>query len=345
MTAILIPTSTEAEWLAARRQGISASEIAVVMGLSPYSSPFALYHQKLGTLPGQDETDAMALGKHMESFIAGRFAERHPDFYIRGDGRELYAHPDRAWQMATPDRLVHDTGPGIVTACTCPWPEAHPCVDHELGCEHNPGGLLAVLECKIDGGSDDWGDEGTSEIPVHYRCQVLWQMDVMGVTTGYLACLLWHRRQVRVYEIAMDWFGTEDLKLMRREAERFLARIENKDEPDIDWRPATRSALKHLHPSLEDREVPVSTQLAQRYQSACRNLKAAEQRKARWENEIRAALGTGRYAVDRGRPSPGRAGLVIARRDVYDLAEKTITRKASTVDRLVPVTPRTKEQP
>ena len=68
-------TRSEAEWLEARRQGITASEIAIVMGLSPYSSPYALYHQKLGQLPGVEETDAMQLGKHMESFVADRFAE------------------------------------------------------------------------------------------------------------------------------------------------------------------------------------------------------------------------------------------------------------------------------
>jgi putative phage-type endonuclease len=335
MTARLIPTASEAEWLEARRQGISASEIAVLMGLSPYSSPFALYHQKLGTLPGQDETDAMALGRHMESYVADRFAERHPEFYVHGDGRGLYVHPERDWQMATPDRRVTElTETG---SCTC-GADAVPGYGHAQHCGLELGDDLAVLECKIDGGSDEWGEEGSDEIPVHYRCQVLWQMDVMGVGTGYLACLLWHRRQVRVYEITLDAAAEADLKLMREEAREFLGRIERGDPPDVDWRPATRDALKHLHPSLEDRDVYVDRNLAGWYLAACRNLKAEERKKALYENRIRALLGTARRAV-------AYDGTPVARRDVYDLAEKTITRKASTVDRLVPVTPRTKEQP
>ena len=63
------------EWLEARRHGITASEIAAVLGLSPYESPYSLYWRKLGELPAQDDTLAMALGRHLESFVAGQFAD------------------------------------------------------------------------------------------------------------------------------------------------------------------------------------------------------------------------------------------------------------------------------
>lgn len=313
MTAVLVPAATGAEWLEARRQGITASEIPIVMGLSPWSSPYALYHQKTGTLPPQDDNDAMALGRYLEAFVASRFADLYPEFTVTGDGRTLYAHPDRDWQLATPDRLVD--------CC----PAGHPDV----------GPPLAVLECKTAASYDDWGDDGTDEIPVHYRCQVLWQMDVLGVQTGFVACLFLHSRKLRVYELTMDDAAQRDLTLMRIEALRFLDRLRGcGPPPDIDWRPATTAALKRLHPDMDDLVMSVPHQLATRYQAAVRNLKAAEQRKARYENQIRDILGSCRYAHD------GRTGDRIARRDVYDLPEKTITRKATTVDRLVPVKPK-----
>jgi putative phage-type endonuclease len=306
MTAVLIPASSEAEWLAARRQGVTASEIAILLGLSPYGSPFALFHQKRGDLPDQEDNLSMAIGRHFEDFVADRFMDRFEYRVVVGDGRELYAHPDRPWQMATPDRTVWEAGTGAPYF----------------------GSPLAVLECKTDGGFDGWGDDGTDEIPVHYRCQVLWQMDVMGVGTGYLACLFMNRRQLRVYELTMDDQARADLALMLNEAERFLARFIDGRAPDVDWRPATAAALKHLHPGLEDREVVISSTLAGKYRGACAAVKRAEQRKKLAENQIRARLGNGRKAVRAD-------GEVIARRDVYDLAEKQVTRKASTVDRLV----------
>jgi len=319
MTAVLVVrgTAPQAEWLEARRKGITASEISVVMGLSPWDSPYALYHRKTGDLPAQDDTLAMALGRHLESFVAEQFGQRHP-FGQAGDGRQLFAHPGRPWQLATPDRLLTDPG----RLPRPPYPDT----------------AIAVLECKTSSGYDGWGEDGSDVIPVHYRCQVLWQMDVLGVPAGFVACLFLHSRQLRVYELTMDDQARADLDLMEREARRFLMRIDEKNPPEIDWRPATSDALKRLHPSAGDRDVIIGGQLAQRYRAACARVKAAEQKKRLYENRVRGLLGTGRRAVlSDGEP--------VARRDVYDLPEKIITRKACTVDRMVAVTPREKSTP
>lgn len=313
MTAVLIPTQTEADWLAARRNGITASEIAIVMSLAPddWPSPFSLYHQKLGDLPAADDSLSMRVGRHFESLVCDLFAEQHPEFAVTGDGRALYRHPDRPWQMATPDRLAfedkcHDCGqPG------CPW-------------AHQP---VAAVESKTSAAYDGWGEDGSDEIPVHYRCQALWQMDVMGVTTVYVPCLFTHSRKLRVYEIGRDAEAEADLKLMREEAESFMSRIARRDEPDVDWRPATTSALKTLNPGIEDRDVTVKAQLARSYRAAIRRFREAERRKDEMTNRMFQAIGTGRRALD---PD----GQVVATRQVYDV--KAHVRKASTVNKLVP---------
>lgn len=279
MTGVLVPTSSEADWLQARRQGITASEISVVMGLAPTSwenaSPYALFYQKTGDLPAQDDNLSMAVGRHFEDFVADLFAVRRPEFWLRGDGRTLYAHPDRPWQMATPDRVVLEK----------------PFID-------TTGDVLAVLECKTDGGFDGWGDDSSDEIPVHYRCQVLWQMDVVGVTTGYVACLFMNRRQLRVYEITMNAQALMDLNLMRAEAAGFLARIELGNPPAPDWRPATGRALRRMHPLVEDTEVVARRQMSVSYRAAVRRAKAADRRKAELTNKLLQAMGSARKVLD-----------------------------------------------
>lgn len=320
MTARLIPTASEDEWLEARRDGITASEIATVMGLAPdtQNSPFALYHRKLGTLPEAPDSGALERGRVLEPYIAGKFAERHPEFCVLGSGRELWAHPDRPWQMATPDRQVTENlGP------CCPDGSAY-------------GDLLAVLECKSDASpGDQWGEDGSDEIPVHYRAQVLWQMDVMGVTTGYVACLFVQQWKVLVYELTMDEAALADLKLMREEARDFLDRIDFQDPPAVDWRPPTAAALKHLHPSVEDRDAHIGRQLEISYRAAIRRYKEAERRKDEMTNRLRQAMGSARRAVARGTYGVHGDRVVIATRQVYEVREHT--RKASTVDKLVPV--------
>lgn len=315
---ILIPTSDEAEWLQARRGGVTASEIAVLMGLSPYSSPYALYHQKLGTIGEQPDTAAMERGRVLEPYIADKFAGLHPEHVVLGDGRGLWRHADRNWQMATPDRTLHQAAS-----------------DGSGGSGHfvQP---RAVLECKVDGGSDEWGEEGTDEIPVHYRCQVLWQMDVMGVDRAYVACLRIRDWRIREYVVQLDDDAREDLALMLQEAERFLARIIEQEAPDVDWRPATIAALKTLHPAVDDDVTAgIGPQLADRYEAACRNTKKWEQRKRLYEAQIRRRAGNARRIV-----RLGPAEIPVARRDVYDVREHV--RKASHVDKLVLTPPKEK---
>lgn len=317
MTGVLVPTASREEWLRARQQGVTASEIAVILGLSPWDSAYALYHRKSGVLPEIGDTDAMRIGRHMESLVCDMFAERHPEFWLTGTGRNLYAHPERPWQMATPDRLVTDGGHDDLT----PYLAAQ-----DEWCD-------AVLEAKTSASYDGWGDDGTDEIPVHYRCQVLWQMDVMGVTAGYVACLFLHSRQLRVYELAMDDQATADLELMRKEGGAFLDRYPDHNEPEPDWRPATADALKRLHPAVEDRTAYVPNTLAKRYKAACAAVKRAERRKRQAENEIRQRIGSARQAVTGWRDQPP---VPVATRQVYDLAPRTIERSACTVDKLVP---------
>jgi putative phage-type endonuclease len=323
MTAVLVPTGSDAEWLAARRRGITASEIAIVMGLSPYSSPFKLYHQKLGALPDDDDQAVFERGRVLEPYIAEKFGKLHPEFAILGDGRSLYAHPDRLWQLATPDRMVNETGE--TDACTC-GADLQMHYGHEPRCGQELLGPVAVLECKTDGGSDEWGEPGTDEIPVHYRCQALWQMDVMGVAAAHVACLRIRDWRILEYQVAhaegcgpgrnmlaypsLACPACDDIALMRGEARDFLDRIDSKQEPDVDWRPATGQAIRGLHPAAGEADVPVGRRLAIQYRAAVRRFEQAERRKDEMTNRVLVAIGDGRRAVDE------RSGEAIATRSV-----------------------------
>src|SRR5258708_39003862 len=91
----LVPgTAPREEWLAARRQGITASEVAAVMGFSSWESPYSLFYRKTGDLPEQGDNEAMRLGRYLEDYVCQPFAELHPQFHVEGDGRELFAHPE-----------------------------------------------------------------------------------------------------------------------------------------------------------------------------------------------------------------------------------------------------------
>lgn len=303
---ILSPDASREEWLAARREGITATECAVIAGLLPpaWDSPFALYHRKLGDLPEVEPNDVMRLGAELEPYVCHRFAECHPEFLLTYGG--LYAHPDRHWQLATPDRLVHEQLQSPSLYDDCP--------------------PVALLEAKTVSSWDEWGDTD-DDVPVYYRAQCLWQADVMSVDVVYLAAVNRMSGVYRCYVITRD---ETDLALLRGEAEAFLDRLATGDPPDIDASPATTTALKGIWPEVDDSEAEVPAELAARYARACRGVKDAQSFKTRAEGEIRAALRTARTAVCDGEKVATRS---VYARDGYYVPP---TPEDQPIDRLVP---------
>ena len=297
------------EWYAARREGISASEIASILGLSPYSSPFDLWWLKRTGDDLEAENKAMRRGRRYEALILEDFADEHPEFQVMPSvtARNL----QRPWQLATPDGLAYEAG----YAYADPEDTSDP---------------VAVIEAKT-GQRREWGEPGTDDIPLHYRCQVLWQMDTLGLNVAYLPVLFGD--QYAEYVVDYD---EGDAKYMRDRAEEFLTSIRNDEMPDVDDSTATARRLKHLHPDVTDGEVEIPAYIVAQYRAAKRLRDAAEARMRLAENRIRLGMGDYRVGVADGRK--------VASRSVYDVAERTQTVRAHTVHRLTITSPRSQER-
>ena len=73
----IIPTKnmTQDEWLAQRRNAIGGSDAASIIGLNSFSSPFAVWLDKMGMAEPSEENEAMRLGHDLEEYVAKRFTE------------------------------------------------------------------------------------------------------------------------------------------------------------------------------------------------------------------------------------------------------------------------------
>jgi putative phage-type endonuclease len=63
-------------WHKFRKSHIGASDVPIVMGVSPWCTPHQLWQRKLGLIPEQEENDAMRRGKELEC-KAREIAEKH----------------------------------------------------------------------------------------------------------------------------------------------------------------------------------------------------------------------------------------------------------------------------
>ncbi len=251
----LVPGSPE--W----RREMTASKAAAVLGLSPYVSPFTLWHQMAGDAPEQPATPAMERGHYLEDAIA-QWAADKLDCELTWGG--CWRNRDRPWQVASPDRMVVGTyGEG-------------------------------VLEVKTAADFEDWGPEGTDLVPPHYRCQVVYQLDTLGLEYGYIAVLL-PRLTLRLYEIRP---AIGEAEYIREEAYRFLLSLAEGVEPPLDVHKTTYPTLRALNPRVEDRTVELEPALAARYSRAVLGLRRAEDEHTMARSLIAAAMGSAKRAVD-----------------------------------------------
>jgi putative phage-type endonuclease len=256
------------DWHAARANGIGGSEIAAVMGLSPYESRFSLWHRKKGLITPVEETEEMYWGKEHEPAICRRFARNHPEWLVRGT--YTYAAAGRPWQIANPDRNL--------------WPtDSH--IDDRVP--------AAVLEAKTSRDDTGWGGDGTDDIPVWYRAQSLWYMDVTGARRCYVAVLI---AGSEYREYVVDYDPADALK-MRAAAAEFMRTLHEDERPDIDGHSATYQAIRELPEGLDDVDVDIPTELRDRFHAAQDSFWVAEDELTACKGELLDAIGTGRRAV------------------------------------------------
>lgn len=295
------------EWYAARREGVSASEIAAVVGLSPWTSRFDLWWLKRDGTNSQAENNYMRRGRRYEALVLEDFAEEHPEYYVAPSAtcRNL----ERPWQVSTPDGLAYEFADEMLSV--------RPLIPAAITEGHEP---IAVIEAKT-GQRNEWGEPGTDDIPVQYRCQVLWQMDTLGLSVAYLPVLFGDQYAEYVVE-----YDETDVRILREAAEQFLADVRSGSAPPVDGTVATARRLKKLHPSIVEGTVEVRPAVIAQYQAAKRLRDAAEARMRLAENRVRAALGDHNIAcVD---------GQKVASRSVYDVKPRVQEVKGYTVNRL-----------
>jgi putative phage-type endonuclease len=264
-TGILVPRLEPGspEWLSR----MSASKIAAVVGLSRFQSRFSLWHEMAGLLEPSPQSAVMSRGHYLEPAIAAWFADQHPDWTISETG--TFKNPDRDWQIATPDRLVT-----------------------------HPNGHVELLQCKSAADHrDEWGADGSGQIPVGYRAQVTWEMDTVGVSTCHVAVIHAYL-EFRSYIIEYDPVYAD---FLRDEAMLFLRDLADRRPPAIDAHKATYEAVRQLNPDILPEMVEVPDGIAELWLEA-----VMTERDAKGQRRFAAAMlsdhmGSAQDAYWRGR--------------------------------------------
>jgi putative phage-type endonuclease len=254
---------------------ITATEIAAVVGLSPWMSRFTLWHKKSGLNVAPFEmTSPIEWGTRLEDAVAGKWQDEHPGQLAAPAG--TWHHRERTWQRATPDRLIY------------PQPER----EFEV-----PDQATGLLEVKTSPFGDDWGPDGSDGVPIWYRCQVLWQMDALGLKRTDFAVLI-SGHDYREYVVEYD---EAEAKVLRDAAVKFLDEVREGVRPPIDGADDTYQTIRVQPDGFDDVDVEIPLEDAARYEIAQVASKAAAVELTAAKGIVLDRIGTGRRAVANGR--------------------------------------------
>lgn len=285
-TGILLghwPSQSEG-WHAARSSGIGGSEAAAILGLSPWLSPFALWHAKSGGWVDSESTPEQAWGTAIEPALLAwwRTAHEPEGWSTYGVPGATYVHRDRTWQHANPDGIA----------------------------QHRDG-RLCVVEAKKASSDDDWGQPGTDEVPPYYRVQVVHYMDVLGVDLASIVVTNFGR--------APEFYWIErseaEAELIREACADFWQSLLDGTPPPLDGHAATYRTVRRLHPDIDGTDVEVPADIADGWRLAKAQKKAVEMTANLMTSRLLQAMGTARRALVDGAPvarrQPSRGGVAL----------------------------------
>ena len=159
----MLTTGERKAWLAARRHGITGTDVAAILGLNPWRNALDVYLEKLGQADEVKANEAMWWGTYLEEGMARRYTE----LTNLGRGDLLRG---AAIAGAFPKNRVLVFGKG---------PVAQVLVRHRMYpfLLATMDGLVPTmqrgLELKTasDHSADEWGEQGTDQVPLHYLTQ------------------------------------------------------------------------------------------------------------------------------------------------------------------------------
>jgi len=140
------------EWYELRKRKIGASDAPVILGVSPFKTPYELWLEKMD-FSQQPENDAMRFGNEMEPLVRERFYQEMQIPVIP----QVCFHGEHTWLMASLDGLSADGKTAV-----------------EIKCHRSPTDFNYVKD--------------SGNVPEKYYPQVQVQMEVLDLNRIFYMC-------------------------------------------------------------------------------------------------------------------------------------------------------------
>lgn len=194
------PETSRAKWLNLRTKDITSTEAAALFGLSPYLTPFELWHRKkAGNVVEVEPNERMRWGTRLQDSIAAGIAE------------------DQKWRVARRSEYQR-----------LPEQRLGSSFDFTILGGKEGDGLLEIKNVDPLAMRDDWIIEDESaEAPPHIEMQVQHQLLVSGLPYAYIGALVGGNRTVLIRRLPVP----SVIQGIVTKAEQFWESIDANREP------------------------------------------------------------------------------------------------------------------
>lgn len=289
-----IPTANKEEWKALRAKYIGGSDAASVVGLNPFSSPYALWAEKTGKTPPFEGNLATDVGTYLEDFIAKKF-EKESGKKVRRVNKSIL-NDKYPWAIANIDREI---------------------VGEESG-----------LECKSTSELNTSKFRG-GEYPTNYYCQCVHYLATTEKTRWFLAVLIGNK-QFKIYlltrienDIKPEWcessvyISDEEIAALMNAEKGFMENNVKKDIPPApDGSDSTSKTISILYPESNGETVNLFGYEAdlKSYMTYCSLIKDMERQRDEVANRVKAFLGE----AGRGESNDYKVTFTTSSRSTFD---------------------------
>jgi putative phage-type endonuclease len=197
------------EFLEGRRKGIGSSDVAPVLGLSPWGSPLTVYLDKIGQPESDELSPPLEWGIRKEAVIAAAVMDK-TGWSLEKVPTATHRHFD--FLIASVDRVNQDGD---------------------------------IIEIKTSGFTQGWGEPETDDVPEHVWLQVQHQLEVLDQTDTAWVYVLIGSCDFRRYRVERD---PEYLETVIDPLTEFWKCVESRTPPEIDFADANAlAAVQRLY--------------------------------------------------------------------------------------------------
>ena len=242
-----------------RTKGIGSSDVPTILGLNPWQTPYDLWMFKTHKADGQAENPAMYLGTMLEDVVLKLAADKLNQRIVKPTSTFVGCH---SYCRANIDGMVGKAKRGS-----------------------------PIVEAKTTSKGDDWGEEGSDQIPERVRAQVMFQMACCSSDLAHVATLIGDFG-LKFKMFRVPWDADYGMYIMER-VQAFWERNVLEDKPPAGV--PSIEALKRVR-RIDGAAVQIAAELFEREAEAKATLKAAEEQHETARGALMAALGQGTRA-------------------------------------------------